>query len=100
MIRNDKLSSLNAFQPRAIPSARKLFERYGYSRVADGHPDNTDPYHFGTPSNPQGVVPGVGAVSLGASVADTLINLAAQDRSSEPPVQSTTESETQPEKSE
>ena len=98
MIRNDKLSALNAFQPRAIPSARKLFERYGYSRVVDGHPDNTDPYHFGTPSNPQGIVPGVGSVSLGASVADSL--LAQSQQSAAPPEEVKTDSETQPEKSE
>lgn len=93
MIRNDELSALNAFQPRAILTARKLFERYGYSRVTDGHPDNTDPYHFSTPSNVQGVVPGVGAVSLGASVADTLL-LSSQP---EPQLDPRPEPEPQPE---
>lgn len=33
-----------------IPSGRQLFERYGLSSPK-GHPDNTDPYHFGSPSN-------------------------------------------------
>lgn len=84
MISNKKLGALNAFQPRAIPTARKLFERYGYSRVTDGHPDNTDPYHFGTPSNPQGVVPNVGSVSLGASVADSLLSSSQSEPQSEP----------------
>ena len=69
---NKKLAAVNGFRPHAIPTARKLFERYGYSRVQDGHPDNTDPYHFNTPSNLTGVVPGVGAVALGGVVADSL----------------------------
>lgn len=69
---NKKLAAVNGFRPHAIPTARKLFERYGYSRVQDGHPDNTDPYHFKTPSNLTGVVPGVGAVALGGVVADSL----------------------------
>lgn len=68
----EKLVKVNCFWPHAIPTARKLFERYGYSRVQDGHPDNTDPYHFNTPSNLTGVVPGVGAVALGGVVADSL----------------------------
>lgn len=69
---NKKLAAVNGFRPHAIPTARKLFERYGYSRVSDGHPDNTDPYHFNTPSNLTGVVPGVGAVTLGGAVAESL----------------------------
>ena len=87
-----------AFVPRAIPTARKLFERYGYSRVADGHPDNTDPYHFGTPSNPQGIVPNVGSVAIGASVAESL--LAQSQPFAAPPEETKTDSEVQPEKSE
>lgn len=69
---NKKLAAVNGFRPHAIPTARKLFERYGYSRVSEGHPDNTDPYHFNTPSNLTGVVPGVGAVALGGAVAESL----------------------------
>lgn len=69
---NKKLAAVNGFRPHAIPTARKLFERYGYSRVSDGHPDNTDPYHFNTPSNLIGVVPGAGAVALGGAVAESL----------------------------
>ena len=43
-------SHLNRFQDVSIPKTRVLFERYGY-KVPAGHPDNTDPNHFNTPSN-------------------------------------------------
>ena len=46
-----KQDMVNNFKEVPIPSARKLFERYGYSLTKDGHPDNTDPYHFSEPSN-------------------------------------------------
>ncbi len=46
-----KKDMVNNFKEVPIPSARKLFERYGYSLTRDGHPDNTDPYHFSEPSN-------------------------------------------------
>lgn len=41
---------LNKFQEVSIPKAKVLFERYGY-KAPQGHPDNTDPNHFKTPSN-------------------------------------------------
>ena len=41
---------LNKFQEVSIPKARVLFERFGY-KAPIGHPDNTDPNHFNTPSN-------------------------------------------------
>lgn len=47
-------NNLNRFQAVSIPSARKLFERFGL-RPVQGHPDNTDPEHFGEVSNPVGV---------------------------------------------
>lgn len=52
MIYNPKQKDNNRFVAVSIPSSRKLFERYGYSTV-QGHPDNTDPYKFSTPSNVQ-----------------------------------------------
>lgn len=47
-------NNLNRFQAVSIPSARKLFERFGF-HLQPGHPDNTDPDHFGEVCNPVGV---------------------------------------------
>lgn len=47
-------NNLNRFQAVSIPSARKLFERFGF-QFQQGHPDNTDPDHFGEVCNPVGV---------------------------------------------
>lgn len=41
---------LNRFQAVKIPSARKLYEKFGFKESA-GHPDNLDPYKFSTPKN-------------------------------------------------
>lgn len=49
-----KENNLNRFKAVSIPSARKLFERLGFQSIS-GHPDNTDPDHFGEVSNPVGV---------------------------------------------
>lgn len=47
-------NNLNRFQAVSIPSAHKLFERFGF-RPVQGHPDNTDPDHFNEVLNPVGV---------------------------------------------
>lgn len=47
-------NNLNRFQAVSIPSARKLFERFGF-QLQQGHPDNTDPDHFNEVLNPVGV---------------------------------------------
>lgn len=41
---------LNVLSQMRIPSGKALFERYGF-KAPEGHPDNTDPYKFGKPSN-------------------------------------------------
>lgn len=57
MFYNPKQKSNNRFRAVSLPSTKKLFDMYGYSRSAVGHPDNTDPYKFSSPSNPQGMIP-------------------------------------------
>lgn len=66
-IYNEKLYKLNRFEPKKLPSARQLFQKYGPSmmRQQSGHPDNTDPYHFSTPGNISGVIPNSGGIALG-----------------------------------
>lgn len=41
---------LNRFEAVKIPSARKLFEKFGF-KDSSGHPDNTDAFKFSTPKN-------------------------------------------------
>lgn len=57
MIYNPKQKDNRRFKPISLPTARKLFERYGYSLATDGHPDNTDPYKFKEPAFRSGVFP-------------------------------------------
>lgn len=62
-----KENNLNRFQAVSIPSARKLFERFGF-QLQQGHPDNTDPDHFGEVSNPVGVDSQAAMSAVGRSV--------------------------------
>lgn len=44
---------INKLQLTDIPSATELMGVFGF-RAPQEHPDNTDPYHFSDPCNPQG----------------------------------------------
>lgn len=64
-----KLADIQRFRPSYIATARRLFERYGFSlNRVDQHPDNTDPHHFKVPSNLAGVVPNLGSVEIGGNL--------------------------------
>ena len=69
MINFKKLADIQRFRPSYIATARKLFERYGFSlNRVDQHPDNTDPHHFKVPTNLAGVVPNLGSVEIGGNM--------------------------------
>lgn len=55
MIYNPKMKDNRRFKAVELSSARKLFERYGYSLADDGHPDGTNPFEFKEPSFKNGV---------------------------------------------
>ena len=48
----------NNFEYVSIPTARKLFERLGYSQ-AEAHPDGVDKDNFGIPENVVGEYPDI-----------------------------------------
>lgn len=50
----NKKYQINNFKFYALPSARKLFERYGFSLAKVSHPDGTDPDAFSAPVNVRG----------------------------------------------
>lgn len=80
----DKNDQVNAFKAVPLPSARKLFERYGFSLAKGGHPDNTDPYNFNAPSNLVGSteleqMSRVGAAAVSAARAQQVVENRPED---------------------
>lgn len=72
-----KLADIQRFRPSYIATARRLFERYGFSlNRVDQHPDNTDPHHFKVPSNLAGVVPNLGSVEIGGNLLESAASAA------------------------
>lgn len=57
----------NNFEFVSIPTARKLFERLGYSQ-AEAHPDGVDKDNFGIPTNVVGEYPDIVAAKVATHV--------------------------------
>lgn len=53
----------NNFEYVSIPTARKLFERLGYSQ-SESHPDGVDKDNFGIPENVVGEYPDIVAAKV------------------------------------
>lgn len=72
MIPNPELHKLVGFRRAKLASVRQLFNRYGFSLAKVGHPDNTDPMRFTSPSNPSDSLGTISGLVRGQRLANSL----------------------------